>query len=321
MAQTTTPQPGLIDITPPVRKAGPVGFLRSLTRALLIGLPGALAGAFIALRAASARSVTVGLWWFPVFVILGGAFAMWRRVRRSRICLAALERDVRAHGLAAALTTHRDAWSANGLRAAGVCHRLAQIGCVGYVLRVRTMAPTPVEPLAVPFEACRLDDDDPAFRALAEGTGTSPALAAAAGRRRRRERWLIAFGALFLVALAAALALGSRRGILGLATLLGLLLPFAGLMLFVASRAPCWLIVPGGVVLRRIPLWGPTRLYLFKHDASTLIVTGYHKSFVVVADAQKSAVRLASAREAEFLLRAWFSPLAPPSAEQLDGLR
>ena len=84
-----------------------------------------------------------------------------------------------------------------------------------------------------------------------------------------------------------------------------------------------WFIVPGGIVQRKAGwLQSRWKLHLFERRASALCVSHWWRKIwaVHVVDAQASARRMLTRTEAEFLLRAWLSPLPPPPLERLSDL-
>lgn len=312
---------GLIDVAVPPPKPRPGRLFHSLRRWLILVLTGVSITAAVLLCAVltGAPKTTVNLA-LVAFVVVGCALA-WRQEWRLRRRQSAFEQLVGERGLPNAVQASGDTWLLGWLRTQSVCQRLARLGCVGHALRVSVHPPTPVEPLAFPFEARRLSDGDTDFDALAQATGTSPATTATVQSRRRIQRWLVGISVPFYAAMAILLA-AKGHVVRGVPALLGMQLPLFAFLLLAAAQVPRWLIVPGGLIVRRIPLWGPIQLHLFKRATSVIVLTGRrYRWYIAVADAHASFMRPASVTEAEFLLRAWFSPLPPPSPEQLDGLR
>lgn len=84
-----------------------------------------------------------------------------------------------------------------------------------------------------------------------------------------------------------------------------------------------WFILPGGLVLRR-PAKDPasSKLVLFDRRESVLCVVQQRKHAwtVLVSNGQTVESMVATTREANMLLCAWLSPLAPPPVEKLVDL-
>jgi hypothetical protein len=84
-----------------------------------------------------------------------------------------------------------------------------------------------------------------------------------------------------------------------------------------------WLLVPGGIVRRsaksRSSQW---KVHLFTRRNAVLLITESRRSNrqICVADATESATTNVTVAEAQLLLRAWLSPLPPPTADQLSDL-
>ncbi len=85
-----------------------------------------------------------------------------------------------------------------------------------------------------------------------------------------------------------------------------------------------WFVVPGAIVLRKFG-WLQRRwnLQLFERCQSVVCVSHWSRNIwsATVADTRASFSRYLTRDEAEFLLRAWLSPLPPPAVERLADLR
>lgn len=84
-----------------------------------------------------------------------------------------------------------------------------------------------------------------------------------------------------------------------------------------------WLVVPGGMLWRGAARGaGDWKLHLFDRQTSLLLVAATRKRnyLAVIADREKSDFSLMTATEAEFLLRAWTSPIPPPPVELMREL-
>ena len=84
-----------------------------------------------------------------------------------------------------------------------------------------------------------------------------------------------------------------------------------------------WLVAPGGVILRESGFFRRNwRLHRFDRRQSVLIAHRVSRRYWVVFVADREMHRKATTTnsEAEFLLRAWLSPLHPPPLERLSDL-
>ena len=85
-----------------------------------------------------------------------------------------------------------------------------------------------------------------------------------------------------------------------------------------------WFLVPGGLVLRRAP-WFQRHwtLHLFNRQTSVLLVGRLHRQRwgLFVADNTRNDYALITEDEAQFVLRAWLSPLPPPPLDRLADLQ
>jgi len=223
--------------------------------------------------------------------------------------------------------------------------RLAQVlvnrGYAGLTLRISPeREAVRVVPLTVNFEPLPTDETHPAVASLleeADGAALTRAdraasdadAAASAGRFRR---WLAHNGGwVYLVVLIPLISEGFRSWANGAPT-------FA----FLVVAASFWislvgyfvtggiganaLVVPGGLIAPRRRGWGRASQEprLLARRECVLISVSLPISamcVVYVADAGAQAVQfLMTRRELEFALRAWTSPLPPPSAEMVQGL-
>ena len=222
--------------------------------------------------------------------------------------------------------------------------RLIAQGRVGQTIRLGWGAQlAPVEPFAVAFEPRLLNEADPAFMELeAAGTSTgvsSPGAVTARSspgsdslfRRRLRRGMLYTGGLLFCGLLLNRVVRDSveawRLGhvtvrLLVEASLLLVAVAIPWGKAFVRHRE--WLVVPGALLLRRAQMLEKScRVEMFLAKESVLCAyknpaRGWWT--LVVADSGACETIYATRRELDFLLRAWLSPVAPPSAEQLTDL-
>lgn len=94
---------------------------------------------------------------------------------------------------------------------------------------------------------------------------------------------------------------------------------------FLVARRTQWLVVPCGIILRDVPLYGGVKLRLLDRRTSLLMVVASDSSLlmpqVTVVNEHDAAARRVTDKELEMLLRAWLSPLAPPAVETLSDLQ
>ncbi len=216
-------------------------------------------------------------------------------------------------------------------------------GCLGTAIRIAPVdQATGIDPIAVPFEPRRFDE-------LAEVDSAEPSQTKTEtdndGEARDRERaaspatvprgirrnLMLKGGWVVLVVLgfnwvARAIESWQRRTITPFfmfmtVVLLALLLLPAGQNLITGRQ---WLAVPAGIVLRK-GKWLKRRwdLHLFGRGGSVLVVYKlYRRQWVlVVANRDACESTLGTKQELDAVLRAWLSPLAPPTLEQLSDLR
>ncbi len=86
-----------------------------------------------------------------------------------------------------------------------------------------------------------------------------------------------------------------------------------------------WLLVPGGLVIRKAR-WtgGAWRIHLYRRRSSVLLLyQQIHRGnwMLCVADAEASDATRLTKTEAYVALSSWLSPLPPPPAERLRDLR
>lgn len=208
-----------------------------------------------------------------------------------------------------------------------------------------------IEPIAVPFEPCPLDEAEDALHELstagADVSGTTATAVAHHGidaassramtrsdqrafRRLRRNMrmkgvgWVIVGLFAFNCVIAALESWRRQRVTWQLVYWPALLvvmlwLPAAGGLI----RGKQWFAVPGGVVLRKgHALARQWNVHVFDRRRSLLCV---YRNFreqwgFAVADSTTAATGFGTNQEMTLLLRAWLSPLEPPPAEQLSDL-
>ncbi|OWY71852.1 hypothetical protein B7486_09335 [cyanobacterium TDX16] len=205
-----------------------------------------------------------------------------------------------------------------------------------------TQKPTAIEPLIVSFTPASLNESDEQFVQLADATSKQESAQekpdgdlrvapedSAIGRLLRRNLRLkggrLMLGILvFNFVFAAIEAYGRWRLTFGLvmwsATIAMYLFasPTGGPL-----RSKEWLIVPGGLLLRK---QGKDRtksdLDLFSPQSSMLLALQTRKETwsVIVTDGNRKESVILTSHEADMALRAWLSPIPPPSVEKLVDL-
>ena len=88
-----------------------------------------------------------------------------------------------------------------------------------------------------------------------------------------------------------------------------------------SAQMPSWAIVPSGVIARRRNgLFGASRMIFFDRRHSACIVFPKPNRFIAVASEDgERATRIVTGPELEGFLRAWLSPLPPPTRAQIDS--
>jgi hypothetical protein len=211
---------------------------------------------------------------------------------------------------------------------------LAAGGHVGQGVRIgRTGPRLPIRPLVVQFEPLPLDETDDTFRHLSESTRLKNV---ASGRRDQDAsqilRWLrrhleLNSGRWWLKPLVFCavmqLVIYLRSGRMGY--FFGIWLLIAAFLLIPTGfrlRSRQFLAVPGGLIVRR-PKWpGGWRGRLFTRESS--VVCGYQSGLghwsLIISDGKVVETTKGTQAEIAFALRAWYSPVAPPTLEQLSDL-
>lgn len=190
----------------------------------------------------------------------------------------------------------------------------------------------PIEPIAVPFEARLLDETEPGFSELwnatlasGEGAGAeslpgadeSPGLRRVIRNIRLKEGWFMTL--LFLALFANSAYEDYLVGRITVWTIIWAVF-LARVFFAPATRNTgegTWFIVPGGVLIRRVNEKKEVVHRLVDRKSSVLgvFMETRHRWSIVVSDESDLFSRAATAREATMLLRAWTSPIEPPSKE------
>lgn len=274
----------------------------------------------------------------PVIVFVLGALCLWRMDvgHRGRIvargeAFVQDNEDIDDYGLVIGLLG----------QGVGVLQFLVQLERWGAAIRIaRERDFTPIEPIRVPFEPHLLGEGSPpleidtpprgpsAAQSDSSATpGTWPSSRGLSGTAPRR-RWSRTLGSVLawvlIVILVADLlgsgALASRLPVMLVVVAL-VFLPRIFRKLYVSKQ---YLAVPGGLIAREGRVREQTcRLRVYDRRSSVLLATrlGSDAWTINVADATGQIAFTLKPEDAEFLLRAWLSPLEPPGVEQLSDLR
>ena len=195
-----------------------------------------------------------------------------------------------------------------------------------------------VKPFRLLFEPQPLDESDPTFLQLEALEATDPSGTAPPREARfnsdatwlRVKRNIALRGGWFMTGIVALYLLlhawrSYRQGAVGPNVVLWS--AFLVLMLFgnvgAWSWRKQWLAVPGGLILRKAGLrdrrW---RLFVFRPCDSVLALYKRSRHQWVLCIAREGMLErtVVTKREADFVLRAWLSPLSPPPVEKLTDL-
>ncbi len=220
-----------------------------------------------------------------------------------------------------------------------LCQEFAARGSTGLILCLRPNV-SPMPPgILEPFEPRSLDEADDGFDELAQQLQASPDrhgkgdMESGSSRESRRLRrnfilsggWLMLaiFGFNWLLAAIDALQRNRATDRLALwSTLLILLFVFPkgqGL-----SGREQWFAVPAGVAFRKRSWFrSGWTLRVFSRESAVLCFFPCFRGRyfgTIIADTQQVQSTNLTPREADLLLRAWLSPLEPPTLEQLSDL-
>ncbi|MBI5865180.1 MAG: hypothetical protein HZB38_11860 [Planctomycetes bacterium] len=219
---------------------------------------------------------------------------------------------------------------------------LVSAGQAGHVVRFGPeSALTPVEPITVPFEPLAMDEFQPRFSAFVLASETSQpahgltarlmswirqdANSASVRRLMVRSDWVLLGPGIFCLLAAADWARTGFRSYPPGFTNIAILCVVVWFSLRANRQAATEIsVVPAGLVAQ-IPgrsLFSPIR-HLFDRRNSVLClcpsVTNKFEWQWVVADGEAQCHSSSTAAEVQVLLRAWLSPLEPPSLEQLEN--
>lgn len=180
-----------------------------------------------------------------------------------------------------------------------------------------------IEPIADSFEIRPLKEGDPTFIELAGATGDSADRLKATRVRKRALAWLV------LIAIGAAcisffvLAWPRIRSRMLLTIPLYAALSFGLYAMGWSAPMLEWYVVPGGIVLRK--RFGPYRkqqLRLYSRASSVVVIFLRRMEHwgVFASDGTTLDEGRFTSAEVALLLRAWLSPAAPPTREQIEAL-
>lgn len=217
--------------------------------------------------------------------------------------------------------------------ASAVAKSLIENRRLGTTGRIRwTNAHVRVEPLAVNFEPLLLDESDSSFQAIRSSIG----IHSITDRKRTQEQsewmrkakksiqmrgglWIvIVFGINFIIATFDAI---HQWRVTWNVVLWG-----SNLVMMFSSPVRGWFstkewhLVPGGLLLRTARMIDTkSTLHVFDRRSAALILLELSRRVWVagVADGQRDSFMTLTESEADMLLRAWLSPIPPPSADRL----
>lgn len=217
----------------------------------------------------------------------------------------------------------------------GLAQSACLADCAGDTIYVST-DPQPIQPLEVPFEPQPLNEAESATMRLTARTDSPDATVednphtSELSRKVRRNvalagGWVAAIPLVIFWLMAAVDAMHQRK--ITMRLLFWTAISIA--TIFIPRRTKWsqqWLVVPGGVILRKTGWLKPAAsLHLFDRIASVLCLVPQTKRMdqwiVAVADRESWAYTIATRLEADFLLRAWLSPVPPPPLERLSELQ
>jgi len=306
---------------------------------LVIGVIGGVVGAWTGTRQVG-YFLCIGL---PIPLFVMASSRIGDRGMRKRLQTAAEMGGQDPTPAMAEAVSRRVFWPSRSSPLSEMARQLVKKGRLGETVRMQWKGEfAPVQPLTVAFEPRLLDESDSAFAELE--AATTPAVAAgrepapptsAAGddamALRHIQRNLKLRGGWAFIVMFTAFLLRSgwesyQRGTITWELLfwtailfLFLLGPDRGLF----SRQAQWLLTPGAVLVRKaVRRSTRSQLHLFDRRKGVLCLSQHRTKqwLAVVADAEGCEQALVTDREAQFLLRAWLSPLEPPPADRLTDL-
>lgn len=195
---------------------------------------------------------------------------------------------------------------------------LANAGHSGFTIRQRAPdTPPHLEPLTVPFEPLPIDCRDARFRQIAGAVSAEPPGPIRLWWKdlRADDYFSLRIGVAALL-LATVTLVSVRRGFGAdsAAQTLAAIIFLRPKSQFDRSGRSYWMLVPGGLIIRSR---GVSRLCTRQNANLVLFGNSRGVASATVTIAGYIASRFLDALEAETLLRAWLSPLPPPTAEQV----
>lgn len=285
----------------------------------------------------------VNFWiWVAEFVLMMPATLLFMRgvkARQQRWARQAMEKasGSQPEGAAKAIVSNAGTFLVETF-VQTVLEEMIARGQDGVVMRIGPEASaTPVAPMTLPFEPCELNEAEAAFMGLDEAAlepsvarDDAPDETLKWSRNFRRYRKLVPFLWFMIVVFSIGLFSALVRAIMSFR--FNWEIPFfAGMLVLflfptmLGSLAPFqWLVVPGGLVHRSTKsLTRKWSVHVFDRRSSVLCVYHYKKARwgFCAADAVMAKQGFCTDTELEFLLRAWLSPLPPPTAQQLSDLQ
>ncbi len=300
----------------------------------LIGAAGAI---FVWLMSSIALSPLVEAVPFGIVLLVLVVIAIWLVWAIGRIDALAEEVATAGNPAARRAVLERvattDKYLFNSWAAKRWANRLSGYALGGLSVRV-SWSRQPVKPIVVHphwFEPQEIDDRSAGFDALRSLNEEADSSSGQRKRRHMSRRRLVTFAAvgiaanlLFLASFVMMAMFGSSFSWMEIAFVFPAYL--AGL--FAMSRQfgwlqKQWLMVPGGVVVRRPQSFGEGwsgQLYRRPSSVMVLIGVGRQMPMVAIADDAGKASRSLTIGEAEKFLAGWLSQHEPPDAERLGEL-
>lgn len=302
-----------------------------------------VAGILAAILGVATGSIIVAMLPFAI-LILGGVMMELRWRRAFRLESKRIVREKKEQPLAEIV---RDCLGKEGQICGSLRYRvdvsmraLLAAGRFNHAIRIASRpSEEAVKPFRLIFEPQPLDETDPTFLQLEALDATDPTDTEAphdAGFNSdatwlRVKRNIALRGGWFMTGIVLLYILfhawrSYRQGTVGPNVVLWS--AFLVLMLFGNAGAwswrKQWLAVPGGVILRKTGLrdrrW---RLFVFRPCDSILALYKRSRHQWVLCIAREGTLErtVVTKREADFVLRAWLSPLSPPPVEKLTDLQ
>lgn len=206
---------------------------------------------------------------------------------------------------------------------------LAESGYRGLVIRCYLKDSPPIRPFTVEFEPCPLSEVDVAFRGLALDTDELDDADERVSDTWRRVQRLWRTGAFWLIVPFGVFSTQAFRDAwrsqsVTAASLIWLILFAFALSLFLGGTHSSRFWIAPGCLIRRMSLWATGRLGvdMFFPEQCVLITYPTRGKTVgwTIASRTDELEDTGTELEARTLLRAWLSPLAPPSLAHVRGL-